>query len=345
MLLLTLIREAMASGCRYEIACLDVGYSSRTIRRWEKHGGCDRRYGPKSKPKNALSGEERRRLLTACNEQRFADLTPRQIVPLLADEGVYIASEATMYRVLREEGLVCHRERSRPKRENKLQHLVATDSNQIWSWDITFLKSRIRGHFFKAYVFLDIFDRRLVGAHVSLEESADLASVLVKELCIAEGIERGQLTLHADNGGSMRGCTMLGMLEKLGVNPSFSRPGVSDDNPYSESNFRTMKYSPDYPRDGFVSLEEAAEWMDRFLDWYNCVHLHSGIRYVTPMQRYRKEDKVIMAGRDAVYKAAQARTPLRWSKQTRDWSYISAVSLNPDKKNKLNNVSSASEGL
>lgn len=273
-------------------------------------------------------------MLEVCNEERFCDLTPRNIVPLLADEGRYLASEATMYRILRNQGLLKHRERSKPKEPRKVAPLVATASNQVWCWDITFLRSLIRGQFFKAYVFLDIFDRRIVGGLVSTEESSKLAAQLVKKLCLKENIAHGQLTTHSDNGSAMRGCTLLGMLESLGVNPSFSRPGVSNDNPYSESNFRTMKYFPDYPRDGFKSMEEAQAWLDRFIVWYNTTHLHSGIKYVTPMQRYHGEDMKIMTSRDAVYKEAQASNPLRWSGNTRNWNYIHEVHLNPGKKTK-----------
>lgn len=270
--------------------------------------------------------------METANLPEYRNRSPRQIVPLLADKGVYIASESSFYRVLAENGQLAHRDRARPSRPRKPAPHVARRPNEVWSWDITYLKSNVRGRFFYLYLVVDVFSRKIVGFDVHDQECADLAAKLVARTVAAERVDRRRLVLHADNGGPMKASTMLATLERLGVVPSFSRPRVSDDNPFAEALFRTMKYRPEYPSKPFVSVADAAAWVARFVTWYNDEHLHSGIRYVTPSARHDGRDAAILAGRRRVYTAARRRAPNRWSGQTRNWTEVGAVFLNPVKE-------------
>lgn len=337
---LVLVSEAIKNGARKFKCCEILELPARTIQRWEyqlANSGSleDQRAKAASYrvPVNKLSNEEQDRIIEVCNQQEYADLPPSQIVPRLADKGLYIASESTFYRVLHDNDQVNHRGLSLPKRKvGKPKALRATKPNEIWSWDITYLRSNIKGEFFYLYLFMDIFSRKIVGWEIYNKESANHSSRLMIRTCLAEGIAQDQITLHSDNGGPMKGSTFLATLQMLGVVPSFSRPGVSDDNPYSESLFRTLKYSHDFPRKPFESLEVAREWVKHFVAWYNDEHKHSGINFVSPSDRHTGKDKEILKKRDFVYKQAKAKFPERWSKETRNWEYKSEVLLNPDKE-------------
>jgi transposase InsO family protein len=250
-------------------------------------------------------------------------------VPQLADDGIFLASESTLYRLLRANGQLEHRGRARPATHRRPDELVATGPNQVWSWDITWLPSPIRGQFFYCYMIVDVFSRKIVGRAVHDTESDVHAAVLITAACAAEGVQRDQLVIHADNGGPMKGATMLATLQQLGVAASFSRPGVSDDNPYAEALFRTLKYRPEYPSRPFASIDAARAWVDRFVHWYNNQHLHSAIRFVTPEQRHRGVDVAILRARTAVYETARRRCPQRWSTKCRSWDHIGSVTLNP----------------
>ena len=221
-----------------------------------------------------------------------------------------------------------HRGRSQPRTVARPKALQAVKPNEIYSWDITYLLSNLRGQYFYLYMFLDIFSRKIVGWRVHRIQSADLSSILLTEICAQQGISPNQLTTHADNGGPMKGATMLVTMQKLGVVPSFSRPSVSDDNPFSESLFKTLKYCPQYPTKPFESIEEATIWVEAFVNWYNFEHLHSGIKFVTPAARHAGQDSAILEKRNIVYQKAQEKNPLRWSKKTRDWKRIAIVKLN-----------------
>jgi putative transposase len=179
---------------------------------------------------------------------------------------------------------------------------------------------------------VDVYSRKIVGWEVHPEESAQLAARLVQRAIVDEGADPQRLVLHADNGGPMKGSTMLATLQRLGVVASFSRPSVSDDNPFAEALFRTLKYRPGYPRKPFADIASAHAWVQGFVTWYNGEHLHSGIRYVTPNDRHAGRDKAILAHRHHVYVQAKKRTPRRWSGLTRNWSPIGAVYLNPVKQ-------------
>ena len=336
-----LIDEAVTAGARRFKACAVLEIDVRTLQRWKKalaeqQGLEDRRKAAAATrtPANRLSQQEREAILKVCNQPEYGSLPPSQIVPRLADNGQYIASESSFYRVLREADQVHRRGRSNPSRTvPKPEGFLATGPNQVWSWDITFLASTLRGAFYRLYLVLDIFSRKIVAWEVHENESADHASVLIRRACLAEGIHQDGLVLHADNGGPMKGATMLATLQKLGVVPSFSRPSVSDDNPYSESLFRTLKYVPAFPGKPFETIEAARKWVHGFVQWYNHEHRHSSIRYVTPDQRHRGEDNDVLKQRLVVYKAARERNPGRWSGKTRNWNPVTEVWLNPPPEN------------
>lgn len=334
-MILELLDETVAAGARVEGACKLLGVTPRTVTRWRADAdgvGDDRRAAAATSPAHKLSEAERQAVLDTAHRPEFRDLSPRQIVPLLADGGEYVASESTFYRVLREAGELAHRGHARPRKRHKPDEHVASAPNEVWSWDITYLRSPVRGVFFFLYLVVDIYSRKLVGWRVEAEESADLASKLVSEAFTIERVDSSRLVLHADNGGPMKGSTMLATLQRLGVIPSFSRPSVSDDNPFSEALFRTLKYRPGFPRKPFASIEAAREWVAGFVAWYNDEHLHSAIRYVTPSDRHARRDTAILAKRAAVYRAAKKRMPRRWTGDTRNWSPIGSVYLNPVKQ-------------
>jgi transposase InsO family protein len=323
--------EAMAAGARQSAASRILDLDPRTMQRWLAIGGGeDCRHGPNTVPKNKLSAGERNGFLQTANSPEFRDLSPKQIVPALANRSLYVASESTLYRILREADQLNHRERSRPAaNRHKPDELVATGPSQTWSWDITYLKSSVRGMFFYLYMAMDVWSRKIVGWDVYAEESSENASRLLAVAHRKEGVTPGSLVVHMDNGSPMKGATLLATLQRLGVATSFSRPSVSNDNPYSESLFRTMKYRPTFPSGVFESIEQAKVWVAQFVHWYNAAHFHSGIRFVTPNDRHCGRDVEILKRRKVVYEAARARHPERWSKNIRNWNPIREVVLNP----------------
>jgi len=281
-------------------------------------------------PGNKLSDSERKRVLEIINSEDFRDLSPNQIVPMLADQGKYVASESTMYRILRAEGQQNHRETSREPRAKPNEH-VATGPNQVWSWDITYCVSSVRGQYHYLYLMLDVWSRKIVGWRVHDQESMEHASDLVIRAALAENIDAGKIVLHSDNGSPMKGATMLATLNALGITASFSRPSVSNDNPYSESLFRTLKYRPEYPRRPFENIEEVTAWVSAFVAWYNEEHLHSNLCFVTPEQKHQGLDIQILTKRSAIYEAARQKNPEKWSGKIRSWKATDVTILNPDK--------------
>jgi transposase InsO family protein len=331
---MALVDEAVQAGARLQPSCQLLGFSERTLQRWQAEDNVmDQRTVTHNKPAHALSPEERTEVLAIANSTEYGHLPPSQIVPLLADKGRYIASESTFYRILRQEGQLTHRRSEKPSTpRHKPRAVCATAPNQLYSWDITYLPSDIKGRYFYLYVFLDIFSRKIVGWQVYGEESSDNASQMIKDICLREGVAQGQVTLHSDNGSSMKGATMLAMLQMLGVMPSLSRPAVSNDNPYSESAFKTLKNRPAYVLTPFADLRQARDWTERLVQWYNHEHCHSGIQFVTPAQRHADLDKAMLKNRLAVYEAKRKANPARWSRGIRDWHFITEVHLNPDTK-------------
>ena len=331
---IVLLNESMTAGARQAQACAVLGLSERTVQRWQtgETVHCDQRPLRDYQPPHKLTDIERAEVLAIANSEEFGHLPPSQIVPRLADQGSYLASESTFYRLLQAENQLAHRRSERPAQtRTKPRAICATAPNQLYSWDITYLPSAIRGQFFYLYLFMDIFSRKIVGWQVYAEESSVLASELLRDLCHREGIQPKQLVLHSDNGSPMKGATMLATLQQLGVMPSLSRPSVSNDNPYSESLFKTLKYRPKYPLKPFAQVTDARDWVTSLVEWYNNEHRHSAIRFVTPAQSHEGLDENLLVKRKAIYETARDRNPQRWSGTTRNWQRIQAVHLNPDK--------------
>lgn len=334
-LIMAMVAEAVAAGARQARACEVISLDERTLQRWRKDqaaGTGDRRPARVQMPRNQLSEFERQNLLAIANSPEFGHLSPSQIVPRLADQGQYVASESTFYRVLKAANQLKHRGAGKPaKARGKPRALCATAPGELFSWDITYLPTQVMGIYFYLYLFLDIYSRKIVGWQVYESESSELASEVMRDICEREDIAPNQVVLHSDNGSPMKGATMLATLQKLGIMPSFSRPACSNDNPFSESIFKTMKYRPFYPKRPFDCLMAARQWVGTFVHWYNEEHRHSAVRFVTPSQRHAGQDTALLGKRTEVYEAARERHPGRWSGATRNWQPITVVHLNPEK--------------
>ncbi len=333
-LCLDLLQEAILAGARQALACAILGFNARTIQRWTDGDTVmiDQRPLQQTVPAHKLTEAERATVLAVANSAEFAHLPPSQIVPRLADQQRYIASESTFYRVLRAADQLQHRRAERPAQvRSKPKALCAVAPNQLYSWDITYLPTTLQGKYFYLYVFLDIFSRKIVGWQVYAEESSQNASDMMQDICRRECIARDQMVLHSDNGSSMKGSTMLATLQNLGVAASFSRPAVSNDNPYSESLFKTLKYRPMQLPKPFEDLLAARQWATQVVHWYNEEHRHSSIQYVTPSERHAGQDQALLQQRIEVYEAARAENPQRWTGQIRDWRRVKIVHLNPEK--------------
>ena len=334
---LNLISEACQAGASKSKAAQLLGLTVRTIQRWKKQGITDQRKGSRAVPANKLSVEEQNNIVNVLKSQEYADFSPNQIVPKLADQGIYMGSESTIYRILRTLKMNEHRQASNPVHKHSPETFTACAPNQIWSWDITYLPSPVKGQFYYLYMVMDLYSRKAVACQVYESESGEFASDLITDVCIREKILKKQLVLHSDNGSPMKSVTMLSKLQDLGVIPSFSRPSVSNDNPFSESLFRTLKYRPNYPEKPFENIIEARAWADIFVNWYNTVHLHSSINFVTPDDRHRGKDAKIFENRHKVYLEARLKNPERWTKGTRNWEPITEVSLKKFKRLKPEN--------
>ena len=334
------IDTAHSAGARLEVACEVAGINARTLERWRVNGGLtvgDRRPDtPHPTPAHALTEEERAEILAVANSPRFADQPPARIVPTLADEGVYLASESSFHRVLRSQGQTAHRGRARQPQvaPRKPTTHVATAPGQVWCWDVTYLPTGVEGQWFYLYLILDLYSRMVIGWEVHDKDDSDHAAALVQRTALAEGVHAmtEKPVLHGDNGSTVKRGTVITTLQWLGIQASHSRPRVSDDNAFAESLFKTAKYRPEFPSRGFVNLEAARTWAHSFVNWYNFEHRHSGIRYVTPAQRHSGEDVALLAARHQTYLQARERKPARWSGSTRDWSHKRSVALNPERK-------------
>ncbi len=328
-----LIDAARKSGSRLIPTCQVLGVSARTYQRWIKQGNACRDRRPEAirrVPANKLTLEERQHVLDVCHKKENASLPPSQLVPKLADQGQYIASESSFYRILHEASEQHHRGRSqKPRKSEPPKGFCATGPNQVWTWDITWLPTSIRGMFFYLYMIVDVFSRKIVGWEVYDRECSSHASVFVHKAVLSEGCALKPLVLHSDNGSPQKGSTLNAKLESLGIMASFSRPRVSNDNPFSEALFRTCKYRPDYPKTGFETIQNSRSWVNHFVQWYNEIHRHSAIRFVSPSQRHRGEDRQVLQQRKRVYEKAKRRNVNRWSGTTRNWDFIDHVWLNP----------------
>jgi putative transposase len=268
---------------------------------------------PKDRPAPplALSPEEKQGVLAVLNSTRFMDQAPREIYATLLDESIYLCSVRTMYRILDSQGEV--RERRDQLRHPTYQkpELLATAPNQVWSWDITKLKGPAKWTYFYLYVILDIFSRYVVGWMVAHQESASLARKLIAQSCEKQAIGPDQLTIHADRGPSMTSKPVAFLLADLGITQTHSRPYVSDDNPFSESQFKTLKYRPDFP-ERFGSLEDARAFCQPFFDWYNNRHYHSGLGLLTPADVHCGQADLVIKERQLVLERAFEKCPIRF---------------------------------
>jgi putative transposase len=332
------IDQAHAAGARLHQACMIAGIDVRTLQRWKVQDGLrvgDGRPGAlRPPPAHALSDSERERLLQVANDPRFADLPPARMVPMLADEGIYLASESTFSRVLRAHGQTTRRGRAKaPAATRPPTTHIATAPCQVWCWDMTYLPAHVQGRWFHLYLIMDLYSRKIVGWEVHDNDNAAHAAHLLQRTAWAEGIATlaDKPVLHGDNGSTLKATTVLAMLHWLGVKPSYSRPRVSDDNAFVESLFRTAKYRPEFPAAGFADLAQARAWAADFVQWYNHDHRHSSIGYVTPAQRHEGDDHAILAARHALYTQMRERNPARWSGPTRNWTPVGAVTLNPER--------------
>lgn len=337
--------QAVTAGARHSNACSELNISARTLRRWTKwgHTHADQRpIVPRPELRNKLSEEERTAVLEVCNCKKFASLPPSQIVPRLAGQGKYLASESSFYRILRAQGQQHHRGRAeQPARRRKPTSYEASAPCQVWTWDITWMPGPVAGISFYLYLIVDIYSCKIVGGEVHERESADLAARLIEKAVWAENYVSQPLVVHADNGSPMKGATMKVTLERLGIIASYSRPRVSNDNPFSEALFRTCKYRPDWPSKGFNIKADAQDWVKSFADWNNEEHLHSAIRFVTPNARHVGQDRSTLAKRAILFANARAQKPERWSGNTRNLQPAGPVWLNSERDNSASGIRGA----
>jgi putative transposase len=265
---------------------------------------------PRSSPR-ALSKEEKETVVVVLNEERFMDLPPAQVHSQLLDEKRYLCSIRTMYRVLDENKQVRERRDQRRHPVYQAPELLATRPNELWSWDISKLKGPVKWTWFYLYVILDVFSRYVVGWMLAHRESAALAERLIKETCERQGIVPGRLTVHADRGSSMTSKTVAMLLSDLGVTKTHSRPHVSNDNPFSESHFKTLKYRPDFPK-RFGSIQDGRGFCRDFFPWYNTVHRHSALGWFTPHDVHYGHVDSTLSKREEVLHEAYKRNPERF---------------------------------
>jgi len=299
----------------------------RTYRRWKSSSTADRRKGAEKHVPRRLTEEERKKIISVCCSDELKDLTPYEIYAILLDRKDYIASISTMYRVLREHDLVHFRGNTRNRtKTSKPPERVATGPNQVWSWDITYMKTDVAGLYYYMYTIIDIWSKKIVGWCIDSTESSTVAEDLFKRIKGRLNIQT--VYLHSDNGNPMKSGTMLMTLYKLGIVPSFSRPRVSNDNAFIESFFKTLKYMRPYPK-AFKSIDAARAWVADFLDWYNTIHLHSSIGYVTPEQKHSGLAGTIIAERNKVKYQAYRKNKCRWSSKPSLLPDPQVVILNP----------------
>lgn len=292
-------------------ACRALGVSRATLYRRRAAHRRPRSQQPRPRPARALSDAERQAVLDVLHEERFADAAPREVYATLLDEGRYLCSPRTMYRLLEDAGEV-------RERRNQLRHpahvrpeLLATSPNELWSWDITKLKGPVTWSYYHLYVLLDVFSRYVVGWMVAERESARLATELIEQSCAKQGIVPGRLTVHADRGAAPASKSVALLLADLGVSKSHSRPYTSTDNPYSEAHFRTLKYRPDFPA-RFGSLQDARTHCRAFFDWYNRRHRHGGLGLLTPESVHLGQAEAVVAARQVVLDGAHRAHPERF---------------------------------
>ena len=317
---------------RISALCFYLGLSERTVQRWKKEGLRDRRKNSKKKVARKLSAEEEQEVYEALCSDECKEMNPHEAFNYLLDKGIYIASESTFYRILSKRGALAHRteERISGESRHKPDELKAFAKNQVWMWDITWLKSPVTGIYYYAYVIEDLFDRSIVGWAIHEKESDIHSTELFESVCMRERAH--PLFVHSDNGNPMKGITLVAFYYRLGIIPSFSRPRVSDDKPIIESFFKTLKYTCGYPK-CFSGIGHAKKWFADFIHWYNYEHSHSGLQYVTPMQKRNGEHIIIYAKRNKTLEDARRKNPLRWNKGSiKKYVVRESEILNPDEK-------------
>ena len=292
-------------------ACRALTLSRATFYRHRSTTAVATESAPRPTPERALKPSERQELLAVLRDDRFVDKAPAQVYAILLDEGRYLCSPRTMYRVLAAENEVRERRDQLRHPDYKKPELIATGPNQVWSWDITKLMGPVKWTYFHLYVMLDIFSRYVVGWMVAPRESAALAIRLVEASCEKQAIQRSQLNIHADRGTSMMAKSFALFLADLGITKTHSRPHVSNDNPFSEAQFKTLKYRPDFP-ERFGSIEDARAFCQRFFHWYNTEHRHSAIGLMTPEMIHSKRSARVIDARQTVLTAAYATHPERF---------------------------------
>jgi putative transposase len=307
------IIASLSGQVSVSLACRAMGISRATLYRTGEERVVSLVPAPRPTPPRALTQAERDKALSVLHSERFVDTSPGEVVAMLLDEGRYMCSERTMYRILNDHAEV-------KERRNQARHglyakpeLLATRPNEVWSWDITKVKGPGRGSYYNLYVVLDIFSRYVVGWRLEHRESDKMAEDLLRTCYRREGVGVGDLTIHSDRGPSMRSKAVSDLLYDLGVAKSHSRPYTSDDNPYSESAFRTLKYRPEMP-ERFSSIHEARRLFRVLLAWYNRGHRHSGIAMLTPEMVHMGRATEVLAGRQTVLEAAYERHPERFVK-------------------------------
>jgi putative transposase len=299
------VAEQLSSHVGKKAACEALRVPRATFYRYHGDEGLSvEQNAQRTSPPLALSLEQRQTVIDILHSERFCDDAPHQIYATLLDEGHYHCSIRTMYRLLKAEHGCVKERRTHVQRPKYVKpELLATAPNQVWSWDITKLKGPVKWTYYYLYVILDIFSRYVVGWMIAYRESAALAKRLIAETCEKENIQPGQLKLHADRGSSMKSKTVAFLLADLGVTKSHSRPYVSDDNPYSESQFKTLKYRPDFPA-RFGSIQDARSCCQEFFPWYNQEHRHSGIALMTPAMVHYGMAEQVSSQRQAVLASA-----------------------------------------
>ena len=325
--ILHLVDGLSRKGVRLNRIAPLLGVSSRTVQRWKASDvDGDRRRGMR-RPVNRLSDSERERLLNLLHSKEHRELSPRQLVPKMADEGLYLASESTMYRILRVRPRRARRAHGHKPSAPGRTPLLIHGPNRAWCWDITYLKGPTRSSYLYLYVIMDVFSRRIMGWEVHDVETTQRAAAFIRNTCEANTINPCGLILHSDNGGPMRGTPTRSTLRELGIIPSYSRPHVHDDNAFSEALFRTLKAHPAFPEHPFRSIHEARAWLEEFAFWYNHKHRHSALNFVTPEERYSGQDPIILARRRTLYEGARGMHPSRWTGRIRDWFPSGPVAL------------------
>ncbi len=323
-MILEITQKAKTHKVRQSAICGGIGIEIRTLQKWRQEGLLDKRKGAPKVVHNKLTEEEERKIQGKACSFKHKEKTPGEIVAELAEEGEYIASVSSFYRVFKRSNLVILNRRQRRKSKALLVEIKARKSNEQWSWDTSYLKTSVRGKYYYLYLFTDIWDRYIVGWEIHEEESGELAKKIFEK--ISERLNVKGIKLHSDNGGPMKSTTFRAVLEKLEVIQTFSRPSVSNDNAFSESLFSTLKRNARYPK-RFNTIEEAKEWMTKFVNWYNNEHMHTGLCYVTPAQRRKGEDKKIFENRNNTFELARLAHPERWTGKTKVWKIEQEVFL------------------